>query len=447
MTKSTPHTDTSSSDNSELKHDQATPVVDSKRNTIVETPPVPASVRATPPPKKPSRSVPLTTTIFLVVIIGVVSFIGGARSPELLSSLNPANSTQNKSLPGELDYTQLNEVYSLLKNRFDGTLDTQKLLDGAKKGMTDAAGDPYTVYFTDKEANEFFGELDGKFSGIGAELGKKDDKLSVMSVIDNSPAAKAGILPGDIVAQVNGDATTGWSVDKAVSVIRGDKGTSVKLTVLRGDEVKDYTITRDDIVDPSVKSEITADNIGILRLSRFNDTDTLPLAQKAAQDFKAKGVKSIILDLRGNGGGYVEAARGIAGLWLDNKTVVEERQGTKVLDKLTSEGGKAVFAGIPTVVLIDGGSASASEIVAGALHDYGAAQLVGDKSFGKGSVQQIERVPGGGQLKITIAKWYTPKGKNINKEGIQPDVKVPVDANTPVGTDPQKDKAIELLNK
>lgn len=406
----------------------------------------PEAVSAQPPSAAPltnRASVSLPTTIFIVVLVAAIGFVLGARNPNLLSWLNRPNQA-NQALPSQLDYSQLNEVYALLRSRYDGELDTQKLLDGAKKGMTEATGDPYTVYFTDAEANEFFGELDGKFSGIGAELGKKDERLTIVSIIDNSPAQKAGLQAGDAIALVNQDDTTGWSVEKAVSSIRGEKGTSVKLTIVRGGEVKEITITRDDIVDPSVKSEILADNIGYLRLSRFNDTDTVPLAQQAARNFKSQNVRGVVLDLRGNGGGYVEAARQIAGLWLENQVIVEERQGSKVLDTLTSDG-SAILKGVPTIILVDGGSASASEIVAGALHDYGAARLVGDKTFGKGSVQQIDRVPGGGQLKITIAKWFTPKGKNINKEGIEPDVKVTVDAQTPAGTDPQRDRALELL--
>lgn len=201
---------------------------------------------------------------------------------------------------------------------------------------------------------------------------------------------------------------------------------------------------RDDIINPSVKYEVTADNIGYLRISRFSDSDTVRLAKEAAASFKAKGVKGVVVDLRGNGGGYLDAAQEIAGIWLKGKVVVQEKRGDEVIDTLRTNG-SAILEGVPTVVLIDGGSASASEIVAGALHDHKAAQLVGVTSFGKGSVQQILEI-GKGQLKVTVAKWYTPNGKNISKEGIEPDIKVELsDADIAAGRDLQKDKAYELL--
>ncbi|MBL8159802.1 S41 family peptidase [Candidatus Saccharibacteria bacterium] len=398
-------------------------------------------------PLKKQTTITLPTLIFVSILVAVAGFVLGSRNPQLLASLNPSNSRQNTTLPSELEFGELNEVYGQLKNRYDGKLDANKLLEGAKKGMTEATGDPYTVYFTDEEAKEFLSDLEGKFSGIGAELGKKDEQLTIISTIDNAPAQKAGLLAGDIIAKVNGDDSISWSVEKAVSNIRGVKGTSVKLTIVRGSDVKEFTITRDDIVDPSLKSEIVGDNIGYMRLSRFSESDTVALAEKTAREFKDKNVRGIILDLRGNGGGYVEAARGLAGLWLDGKVVVEERQGSRVIEKVTTDGGRAILAGIPTVVLVDGGSASASEIIAGAFNDYGVAKLVGEKTYGKGSVQDIKNVPGGGQLKVTIAKWYTPKGKNINGEGIEPAEKVSADANTPAGSDPQKDRALQLLQQ
>lgn len=397
----------------------------------------------TPAAKPKSKVVSLWLTIVIAAVVAVSSFVLGSRSTQILAAFTGG---QNKDLATQLDFSSVQDVYAALRSQFDGKLDPQKLIDGAKKGMVDAAGDPYTVYFTNTEAQEFMSDLDGKFQGIGAELGKKDGNLSIVSTLDDSPARKSGLVAGDVIVKVNDQETTGWSIDKAVSQIRGDKGTTVKLSIIREQQLKEFSIVRDEIVNPSVRSEITADNIGYLRISRFSDKDTYALANQAAKDFKDKGVRGVVLDLRGNGGGYLETAQEVAGLWLgSDKVVVEERgnENTKLYAK-----GQPVLAGVPTVVLIDGGSASASEIVAGALHDHKAAQLVGEKSFGKGSVQVIKEIASGGELKVTIAKWYTPNGKNITKEGIEPDVKVEVtDADIAASRDVQKDKATEILKK
>jgi carboxyl-terminal processing protease len=276
-------------------------------------------------------------------------------------------------------------------------------------------------------------------------LGKRDNKLVVVSTLDDSPAKAAGLLANDVIVKVNSEDATSWSIDQAVSKIRGEKGTTVKLSIVRGDELKDISITRDTINNPSVKSEITPDNIGILRISRFGQSDTVSLSKQAAEQFKSAGVKGVVVDLRGNGGGYLDAAVDIAGIWLNNKTVVTERTGGKITDTKRT-GNEAMLNGVPTIVLVDGGSASASEILAGALKDNGAATLTGEKTFGKGSVQIIENLPDGAGLKVTVAKWYTPNGKNINKEGIAPDTTVSITSDDILGgRDPQKDKALEQL--
>lgn len=405
-----------------------------------------------PAPAKPSiaerigltRTIKASTVVMVVIIVAAVAFIGGTRAQNILAVFsNP----QHNSQPEQLDFTSLQAVYEQLRTNFDGNFDSNKLIDGAKKGLVQAAGDPYTMYFTADEAKQFNDDLAGKFSGIGAEIGIKDNNVIIVTTLDDSPARKAGLLTNDIIGRVNDEDTTGWTIDQTVSKIRGEKGTTVKLTVLRGRDVKDFSIVRDDIVNPSVKSEVLDGSIGYLRISRFAE-DTSSLATKAANDFKARGVKGVILDLRGDGGGYLTAAQDVAGLWLDSgQEVVQERIGDRVEDTLKAQG-NAPLKGIPTVLLVDGGSASASEIVAGALQDHKAAQLVGTKTFGKGSVQKLLDLPFGGQLKVTIAKWYTPAGKNIDKEGIAPDVEVkPTADDITANNDVQKTKALELLNK
>jgi carboxyl-terminal processing protease len=392
-------------------------------------------------PKK-KRSVSVPTLILSLVLVGIVAFVAGTRSDAILARFSPTKT------PTGLNFSSLNDVYKVLRSKYDGQIDPDKLIDGAKHGLVEAAGDPYTVYFNDKEAAEFNGDLEGSFEGIGAELGKRNDSLVVISTLDDSPAKKTGLLANDVIVKVNGESTDKWSVDKAVSVIRGPKGTTVKLSVLRGDEgLKEFSITRDEITNPSVKSEILEGNIGFIRISRFGESDTTNLTRRAAEDFKAKGVKGVILDLRGNGGGYLTAARDVSSLWLEDKVVVTERAGGKITETLRADT-DAPLKGIPTVVLVDGGSASASEIVAGALSDNKAAKLVGEKTFGKGSVQTIQDILSGGQLKVTVAKWYTPSGKNLSKNGLVPDETVkltPDDINA--NRDPQKDKALELIRR
>jgi carboxyl-terminal processing protease len=377
-----------------------------------------------------------------IAIVLAVGFVLGTRSDELLAHVP---FIKPRTTPTTIDLSSLQHTYRVLSQNYDGKLSADKLIEGANRGLVQAAGDPYTTYFSKKEANEFMNDLEGTFSGIGAELGMKDEKLVVVTTLDDSPAKKAGLTKNDIIAKVNDTATTGWSVDKAVSQIRGEKGTTVKLTILRSQTVKEFSITRDTITDPSVKSSVKND-IGILRISRFGDTDTVDLTRKAAASFKAQGVKGIVVDLRGNGGGYLNAAKDIAGLWLANgKVIVSERTGGRVTEELRADG-DPILKGVPTVVLIDEGSASASEILAGALKDNGAATLVGEKTFGKGSVQKIVELPLGAELKVTIAKWYTPNGKNINKEGIMPDHKVAFSMkDAKGGKDPQKTAALKFL--
>jgi carboxyl-terminal processing protease len=344
-----------------------------------------------------------------------------------------------------LDYSSVDSVYNILKNDFDGNLDPAKLTDGLKTGLVNAAGDPYTEYFNPTDAKSFNNELSGTITGIGAELGTDaQSNIVIVSPLSGYPAEKAGLKPKDIVAAVNSQTTQGMSVDAVVSKIRGNEGTNVTLTIVRGSEKPfNVTITRQKITVPSVKFQEDG-SIGYLKISQFSN-DTVALAQQAAQEFKAKGVKAVVLDLRGDPGGYLSGAVNVSSLWLDKgKTVVQERRGSTVVSTEYATGNN-ILKGLPTVVLIDGGSASASEITAGALRDNGVAQLVGVKSFGKGSVQQVENLPDGSELKVTIARWYTPAGKNIDKQGITPDTVVTnSDQDVAAGKDPQKDKAYQL---
>ena len=384
------------------------------------------------------------TFVLILALFVSVGYLAGTRNDQIVGVVGPALGFKVET--GTLDLSSVQATYRQLKANFDGNLDTDALISGASRGLVAAAGDDYTVYMDRKEAESFNNELNGEIGGgIGAEIGSRSGKPTVIRVLVDTPAQKAGVLAGDIIAAVNDLSTEKWSVNDTVSKIRGDVGTTVKITVLRDGQPKEFTITREKITSPSVESKIDG-QIGIMTLNRFDKTTTAD-ARAAAQSFKEKGVKAVILDLRGNGGGLLTSAQEVAGIWLRDKVVVSERTGGKVTDELRS-GSNPLLENVPTVVLVNGSSASASEIVAGALQDNGAATLIGEKTFGKGSVQQPIGLANGSILKVTVARWYTPNGKNINKEGIKPNKTVELtvdDANA--GRDPQMDAAKAALSK
>ena len=376
-----------------------------------------------------------------IVIVAIVSFVAGARSDALFANVASVFGvrTSNKTI----DLSSVQKTYQELIANYDGKLDTQKLIYGANRGLVEAAGDPHTVYMDPDETKEFDKSLSGQIGGgIGAEIGLRNNKPTIIKPLENSPAQKAGIKAGEVIVKVNDESSSDWSVEKVVSKIRGEVGTSVKLTLLSGDQTREVSVVRQNIVSPAVESEIDGE-IGILKVNRFGD-DTVSLARKYASEFVEKGVKKVILDLRNNPGGTVGAAQGLLGIWLDNQIAMTERRGSEIVKTLRTTG-TPILGNMKTVVLINGNSASASEITAGALREYGKATLVGQKSYGKGSVQIVLGLPGGSQMKVTEARWYTPKGKNIDKTGIEPDVKVDLssdDVNNNV--DPQMDKAKSL---
>ena len=376
-----------------------------------------------------------------LVIVAIVSFVAGARSDALFANVASVFGvrTSNKTI----DLSSVQKTYQELVANYDGKLDTQKLIYGANRGLVEAAGDPHTSYMDPDEAKEFDKSLSGQIGGgIGAEIGLRNNKPTIIKPLENSPAQKAGIKAGEAIVKVNDEASSDWSVEKVVSKIRGEVGTSVKLTLLSGGQTREVSVVRQNIVSPAVESEIDGE-IGILKVNRFGD-DTVSLSRKYASEFVEKGVKKVILDLRNNPGGTVGAAQGLLGIWLDNQIAMTERRGSEIVKTLRTTG-TPILGNMKTVVLINGNSASASEITAGALREYGKATLVGQKSYGKGSVQIVLGLPGGSQMKVTEARWYTPKGKNIDKTGIEPDVKVDLssdDVNNNV--DPQMDKAKSL---
>lgn len=386
----------------------------------------------------------------MLVVVAAIIFMAGMMTGQGRLHFQFGNyAAQNKDLPANLDYSSVNEVYDALKQNYDGKLTEAQLLNGLKAGLANAAGDPYTEYFTATEAKNFDKQLNQSFSGVGAELGKnKNGNLIVVAPIAGFPADKAGLKAQDIITAINNKTTSGMSVDDAVANIRGKAGTTVKLTVVRGGaEQLELTITRQDIRVPSVEHSVINGNIGYIRISTFAD-DTAGLIKAAANDLQAQHVKGIVLDLRNNPGGLLSAAVTVSSQWLPHDTVIlQEKRGSTVVQTYQASG-DSPLQGVPTVVLVNEGSASASEITAGALHDNKAATIIGTKSFGKGVVQQLINLKDGSELKVTVASWYRPNGQNINKKGITPDQLVqPGKDDTAGGSDAQKTAAIDFLEK
>lgn len=406
-----------------------------------------------------SRPLGITILVVLAFVFGNIWGVTGRLN--LLSAGTRSAYDPVAGLPDNLDYSSVETVYDKLRGNYDGKLTQEQLLTGLKKGMAEATGDPYTEYFTKKEASDFESSINGTFTGIGAELGKDEDgNIIIVAPIAGNPAEKAGLKPQDIITSINDTTTSGMSIEDAVKKIRGEKGTSVKLRIIRNkSQALDFTIVRDNIQIKSVKQEvIEGTNIGYVTVSTFG-SDTPELIRKAAIDLKAQNVKGVILDLRGNPGGILDSAVAVSNEWLpEGKKVLEEKRGSVVLKSYKSSG-PGTLVGVPTVVLINKGSASASEITAGALKDNGVAYLIGEKSYGKGVVQQPICIGGGifggsgggcngDMLKVTVASWYRPNGQNINKKGIEPDQKVIIsDADAEAKRDPQKDAAITYLSK
>lgn len=392
--------------------------------------------------RKTLRSVANILILLAIFAIGVN--VGNGRL-----DIKDHKNAVSSNLPAKLDYTGVDEVYKSLKENYDGKLTQGQLEDGLKHGLAIATNDPYTTFFTAKEAKDFNDQLNNSFSGIGAQLGQdKDKNLEVIAPIANLPADKAGIKAKDIITDINTESTSGMSVDDAVSKIRGKAGTEVTLKVVRNKaEVLTFKITREDINLPSVTTKTLDGNIGYIQISSFAN-DTTKLTKEAADKFKAAGVKGIVLDLRNDPGGLLDAAVNVSSLWLpQGKNVLQEKTGSTVVQSYSALGGD-VFKGLPTVVLINDGSASASEITAGALHDNNAAYLIGQKSYGKGVVQQLINFRDGSQLKVTVASWYRPNGQNINHKGIKPDKEVKIsDAEAKAGTDTQLQAAQAYLKK
>ena len=405
-----------------------------------------------------------------ILIISVIASLAiGFTAGSLFSSggirisINPLQKivNQDKGRPANIDFGLFWEVWNSLQEKYvdKNKLDQQKMLNGAISGMVNSVGDPYTVFFEPVISKKFEEQIAGAFGGVGIEVGKRNNILTVISPIKDTPAFKAGLKAGDKILKIDGKSTENETIEEAVNTIRGKIGTKVVLTISSdGKTTKDVPLVRESIKVPTVEWKLIeqSDNkVAYLAIYAFNENVDSEF-KKASEEILQSNANKLIIDLRNNPGGLLDSAINLAGWMLDKgQLVVTEKFGNGTKNDFTASGNGALKS-YPTAILMNGGSASASEILAGALHDNRKVQLIGEKSFGKGSVQELEKFANESSLKVTIAKWLTPSGISISEKGIETDVKVDFkpteqdikDNKYEIGTagkDPQLDKAIEVL--
>ena len=352
--------------------------------------------------------------------------------------------------PEEIDFSLFWEAYHKLQEKFvdKGKFDIQKIIYGAISGMVKSLEDPYTVFLKPEETKRFIEDVKGTFEGVGMEIDIRKGQLQVISPLEGTPAQRAGLRAGDKIIKIDDKPTMDMTIEEAVNLIRGPKGSEVTLTIFREEweKTKEIKIVRAVIEVPSLKWEIKNENIAYLKLYQFSEKASFDF-RIAAIEILASPCQKIILDLRNNPGGYLEVAQEISGWFLKRgEIVVIEDFGARKERNIYKAQGNASLVGFPVVILINQGSASGSEILAGALRDNRDILLIGEKSFGKGSVQELERLSEGSSLKITVAKWLTPKGELITDKGLEPDIKLEMtEEDYEEGKDPQLDKAIETI--
>ncbi|TSC53352.1 MAG: hypothetical protein LiPW39_315 [Parcubacteria group bacterium LiPW_39] len=393
---------------------------------------------------------PILIIAFLIASFGLGFYYGKHSQPSIEKITGIQNLEQGK--PQTVDFSLFWDAWSQIQEKFvnRARLDFQKMVYGAISGMLASLGDPYTVFMNPEDNKSFSQGMQGNLEGIGAEVGMRKDILTIISPLENSPAQRAGLKPGDKILKINDEITAGMSLEEGVSKIRGPKDTEVRLTIARDgwDAAKEFKIIREVINVPIVKLEmkkVDEKTIAHLTIYHFTENSAAEFT-KAAGQILTSNARGIVLDVRSNPGGYLESAVEIASWFLpqDAMVVKEDYGDGKKIEHKSS--GINKLSSYPLVVLINQGSASASEILAGALRDDQGVKLVGEKSFGKGSVQQLEQLAGGTSLKITVAKWLTPSGHSIMEEGLEPDVKVELTKeDIENNRDPQLDKALEML--
>lgn len=388
------------------------------------------------------KKVSLGNAIIIAVVLAIVGGIIGANWNNLTRGFSPYLGLGQAT--SDMDWSSLDEVYAKVASTYNGEISKEKVIDGAKKGLVAALGDVYTTYMNSEDSADFYDDLHGNVgSGIGVEMGMRDGYVRVLRVLPDNPALKAGIMIGDIIYKVDGEEVYTLSSEEIAKKVRGEAGSEVTVTVVRDGKEMDFKMKREKI--NNVSAYVNYDgNTAIVTVTRF-DEDTGKEVQKMAKEFGDKGVNKVILDLRGNGGGYVAAAQDLLSLWLDGQKVVIQKSKHYGNSTMSTSSGRALLKDMKTIVLVNGSTASASEIVAGALQDYGKATIVGETTYGKGVVQNLFTLSDGSTLKVTTADWYTPNDRTINQEGIKPDIEVErsyEDINKM--RDPQMDKAKSL---
>lgn len=404
------------------------------------------------------RFKPILIGLFVASAAFLAGWFLGGQTITYPTEPPAALSGATEGQPEQVDFSIFWQTWAVIDDKFvNGTSttaltqeDLQNRVYGAAAGLVDSLGDPYTVFLPPADNEAFAEDIRGDFGGVGMELGARDGQLRVITTLPDTPAERAGVRAGDVITQIDGKSVGKMTVDEAVKLIRGEVGTTVALTVNRsGEGIKDFEIVRGRIQVPTMETELLPSGVFVLKLYSFNALSPQLFKQGLRQFIEAKTDK-LIIDLRGNPGGYLEASVDVASWFLpEGKVVVKERRVVGEDDKLYRSRGYNVFNDkLKLVILIDGGSASASEIVAGALSEHGRAVLIGEETFGKGSVQELVPLPDGSAVKITIAKWLTPEDHSISENGLKPAIEVKMTAeDREAERDPQLAAAVDYLLK
>ncbi len=388
------------------------------------------------------------TVLLLVIFFGLGIFVGVNSEPEINKVKNISG--KETDLVKESDFSIFWKAWNTINEKYPTKSTTnQAKIYGAVSGLVDSLDDPYSVFFSPDEAEIFENDIIGNFGGIGIEIGLKDKVLTVIAPLKNTPAYRADMRSGDKIIKINDVTTSGMSIEKATKLIRGDAGTTVELSIVRDGDNKprELKIVRDTINIPTLDTELREDGVFIIKLYSFSG-NSVELFRNALQEFSTTKTDKLLLDLRGNPGGYLDAAVDMASFFLEGgKTVLIEDFGDKAKEKVYRSHGYNIFNNnLRFVILIDEGSASASEILAGAMQDHKKALLIGEKSYGKGSVQEVLKITPDTILKITVAKWLTPNGNSISEKGLVPDYQInPTEKDIINKKDKALDKALELL--
>jgi carboxyl-terminal processing protease len=389
--------------------------------------------------------------VLVVALTGCAFYVGFLFGSDREPAVSPTASDNASSTHLSIGTSVLWEAVKEVKENYYDLKDVtdEKILYGAAKGILDSLGDPYSVFLSPTDSEKFNQDLSGNFGGVGMEIGIRNSQLVVIAPLKGNPAEAVGLKAGDQIISINGTSTAGMSTDAAVKLIRGEVGTDVKLSIFREGwkAPRDFKITRANIQVPTLDWEMKEENIAYIQLHNFN-ANASSLFYNAALSSLINGAKGVILDLRNDPGGYLDTAVSIAGWFLERGVVVVRENLRSGNENVLVASGPAALANLPIVVIVNGGSASASEILAGALQDQRGIKLVGEKTFGKGSVQEIRYLSGGASVKISVAEWLTPKGRQINKKGIEPDIAVKFPEDGIINkNDPQLDKALEVIKQ